>query len=101
MPDTRLAGTHIRLPGAIGVAYGVAVSLGIGALGASSPGESHAVLLAAIATPYSVFALPDGSWRSIIVEGVAVVGFVVAACSYWTPRLFWLQWPWWPTPGGI
>lgn len=74
--DPATTGVHLRHPVALGVLCGVLLSLGVTAFGAGSPGEGHAVLVAAAATPYIVFALLDGSRRSGSLETAAIVGFV-------------------------
>ncbi|MGB5953563.1 MAG: hypothetical protein WBG57_13735 [Ornithinimicrobium sp.] len=72
-------GVRIPMPGHAGVVGGVVVSVGLSAVAVVSPAQGHAVLVAAIATPYLVFALLDRSRRGLMIEVLAVVLFVTAA----------------------
>ena len=70
---------RIPRPALVGVASGIVVSLAIILLDLLPDSQGHAILVAAIATPYLVFALLDGSPQSLIIEISVMVAFVTIA----------------------
>ena len=74
-------GGVVRIPRPIltGVVSGIAISVSIISLNILNDAQGHAMLVAAIATPYLVFALLDGSARSLVSEITVMVAFVTAA----------------------
>lgn len=79
MPTNVVRGVRIPRPALIGALCGIAVSLGIMLLDILPAAQGHALLVAAIATPYLAFALIDGSARSLVVEITVTVAFVTTA----------------------
>lgn len=71
----------VRIPAPVlaGVVSGVLASLAITLLNTLSDTQGHAILIAAVATPYVAFALVDGTARSIVTEAVVAVAFVAVA----------------------
>ena len=79
MPTDPVGDIKIPRPVLAGILSGITVSLAIIWLNILSDAQGHAVLVAAIATPYLVFALLDGSVRSLVIEITVMVAFVTAA----------------------
>ncbi|MFN3255401.1 MAG: hypothetical protein ACE37B_06875 [Ilumatobacter sp.] len=79
MPTDTSTEVRIPRPALVGIASGLAVSLTITWLDILPTSEGHAVLVAAIATPYLVFALLDGSVRSFVAEIAVMIAFVTTA----------------------
>ena len=63
----------------LGVACGLVISAAISVFEIVPTEQGHAVLVAAIATPYLVFALLDGSARALALETLVIVAFVTLA----------------------
>jgi hypothetical protein len=72
---------EVRIPRPVlaGILSGIAVSLTIVWLNILPDTQGHAVLVAAIATPYLAFALLDGSARALVSEITVTVAFVTTA----------------------
>ena len=70
---------EIPWPVPTGIACGVIISLAISLTNILTDAQGHAVLVAAIATPYLAFALLDGSTRSVALETTVLVAFTTAA----------------------
>lgn len=79
MPTDPVAEVRIPRPVLTGILSGVVVSLGIIWLDILPDAQGHAVLVAAIATPYLAFALLDGSARTLVREITVMMVFVTAA----------------------
>ena len=79
MPTDTTGEVDIPRPALAGIACGVAASLSIIWLNILPDAQGHAILVAAIATPYLAFALLDGSARSLFSEITATVVFVTTA----------------------
>lgn len=79
MPTDTASDVRIPRPALVGFASGVVVSLAISLLDILPDSQGHAVLVAAIATPYLGFALLDGSTRSLAVEVTVMITFVTTA----------------------
>lgn len=69
----------IPYPLALGALAGLVTSLSIIVLDLLPDSQGHALLMAAISTPYIVFALLDGSTTSLAIEFAAMVGFMIAS----------------------
>jgi len=79
MPTDTAPDVRIPRPALVGFTCGVVVSLAITLLDILPDSQGHAMLVAAIATPYLVFALIDGSTRSLVIEIAVMVVFVTTA----------------------
>ncbi len=73
---------HPATPIAVGAVMGATTSAVLNAVGPAPPVASHAILLAAIATPYLAFAAADGRLRAVGSEAFVVAGLFVAALAF-------------------